>query len=354
MSNEETMVSNDIVCQQCGGPKGFSIRTQNILCEYCGYEEEIVKSQNIEKHSLTEGTDYKYLQKRNEDKSVTCESCGSVSVIPYLTQNSKCTYCGASNFSILEDNNFIEPDCVIPFKKDKHEATEIFKKWTKTRFFAPNDFKVMYQSGKLNPNYSPAWSFDADTSYYYTGKGGKKVAYKAQKDGKTVTKYRTDWYNTSGKGRKHFEKVFVSDSAKDNILIDKILDEGGLDLYSYDSRYLYSFGAEHYYKGVQVCYPKSQQIIKGEIREMARGEILTRYDSAKIETLDVKFSNVEFAQVLVPVWTSLFYYQGKEYRVMINGYNGDIEGQCPYSVIKIVLSIIVLVLIVVMMVYFAR
>ena len=70
--------------------------------------------------------------------------------------------------------------------------------------------------------------------------------------------------------------------------------------------------------------PESQRIMKSEIREMARQEILRKYDVANVEEVNVNFKNVTFSQVLVPVWSSMFYYNDKEYRVVINGYNGDI------------------------------
>lgn len=44
---------NDITCSQCGGDLEFSIKYQNIKCPYCGCEEEIIKSQNIESHRLS-------------------------------------------------------------------------------------------------------------------------------------------------------------------------------------------------------------------------------------------------------------------------------------------------------------
>ena len=35
---------NDMTCSQCGGDLEFNIKSQNIRCPYCGYEEEIIKS----------------------------------------------------------------------------------------------------------------------------------------------------------------------------------------------------------------------------------------------------------------------------------------------------------------------
>ena len=117
-----------------------------------------------------------------------------------------------------------------------------------------------------------------------------------------------------------------------------------MDLYKYDPKYLYSFSSEHYYEGVLARYPESQRIMKSEIREMARQEILRKYDVANVEEVNVNFKNVTFSQVLVPVWSSMFYYNDKEYRVVINGYNGDIEGESPISVVKVIIAIVVVII----------
>ena len=90
----------------------------------------------------------------------------------------------------------MEPDCVIPFVKDKYEVDEIFKKWVKTRIWAPRDFKLIYQQGKLNASYSPAWSYNADTTYTYRGKGGIIETYTVEEDGKKVRKQKTTLYST--------------------------------------------------------------------------------------------------------------------------------------------------------------
>lgn len=337
-------VCNCLSCAQCGGELQFDITTQNVKCPYCGYVEEFEKSFQIDRHSLSEAENWSALKNKNEEKTISCSSCGSKSVIPYLTSSSKCSYCGSTNISEIEDESLMEPDCVIPFIKDKYEVDEIFKKWVKTRIWAPRDFKLIYQQGKLNASYSPAWSYNADTSYTYRGKGGIIETYTVEEDGKKVRKQKTTWYSTRGSGQESFEKVFVSDSSKNNALIKGILDEGGLDLYKYDPKYLYSFSSEHYYEGVLARYPESQRIMKNEIREMARQEILRRYDVANVEEVNVNFKNVTFSQVLVPVWSSMFYYNDKEYRVVINGYNGDIEGESPISVVKVIIAIVVVII----------
>jgi len=41
---------------------------------------------------------------------------------------------------------------------------------------------------------------------------------------------------------------------------------------------------------------------------------------------------------LLPLWTAAFTFKGKTYRFVVNGRNGKIRGERPYSIIKIGLA----------------
>lgn len=61
-------------------------------------------------------------------------------------------------------------------------------------------------------------------------------------------------------------------------------------------------------------------------------------------SLDVRnqFSRVTFKHVLLPVWIAAYRYDNKAYRFLINGQTGEVVGEAPWSVIKIVLFILLL------------
>jgi hypothetical protein len=51
-----------------------------------------------------------------------------------------------------------------------------------------------------------------------------------------------------------------------------------------------------------------------------------------------------FKHILVPVWLLSYNYGAKAYQVVVNGYTGAIAGKYPFSVWKIVLTILLAVL----------
>ena len=47
-----------------------------------------------------------------------------------------------------------------------------------------------------------------------------------------------------------------------------------------------------------------------------------------------------FKHVLLPVWLAAYRYRGRSFRFVINGRTGAVQGERPYSTIKIVLAIL--------------
>jgi hypothetical protein len=49
---------------------------------------------------------------------------------------------------------------------------------------------------------------------------------------------------------------------------------------------------------------------------------------------------VTFKHVLLPVWLAAYKYRGKTYRFVVNGRNGKVQGERPYSAIKIAIAVV--------------
>ena len=61
-------------------------------------------------------------------------------------------------------------------------------------------------------------------------------------------------------------------------------------------------------------------------------------DHQQITSLSTAYNDISFKHILLPIWLSAFRYNEKVYRFMINGRTGEVQGERPYSVIKIVLA----------------
>ena len=58
-------------------------------------------------------------------------------------------------------------------------------------------------------------------------------------------------------------------------------------------------------------------------------------DMQRIERMDIRHADTTFKHVLLPVWLGAFRYGGKAFRLAVNGRTGAIQGERPYSILKI-------------------
>jgi hypothetical protein len=63
-------------------------------------------------------------------------------------------------------------------------------------------------------------------------------------------------------------------------------------------------------------------------------------DLQRIETLETQYENTTFKHVLMPIWISAYRYQEKPFRFLVNARTGEVQGERPYSWIKICSAIL--------------
>jgi hypothetical protein len=76
----------------------------------------------------------------------------------------------------------------------------------------------------------------------------------------------------------------------------------------------------------------------GGINEAAQRDI--GGDEQRVLSVDTAYSNVGFRHLLLPVWIGAYRFQNKAYQVVVNASTGQVQGERPYSVIKIALLVI--------------
>ena len=64
-------------------------------------------------------------------------------------------------------------------------------------------------------------------------------------------------------------------------------------------------------------------------------------DRQKIHQVDTSVRGVTFKHILLPVWLAAYKYRGQTYRFVVNGQTGKVQGERPYSAIKIAFAVLV-------------
>jgi hypothetical protein len=50
--------------------------------------------------------------------------------------------------------------------------------------------------------------------------------------------------------------------------------------------------------------------------------------------------DIRFKHLLLPVWIGSYRFEGRPYQVVVNGQSGEVEGDRPYSVVKIAAAVL--------------
>ncbi len=358
MSYEEKTneISNQLDCKECGALLKYAPGTSHLKCEYCGCENEIKEA--IEETIIEEIDFEKFLNEndseveKQEIVTVKCGNCGaSTTLKPNITSDS-CPFC-ASPIVITSGtaNSIIKPKYLLPFKIDQKIAFEDFKNWIKSLWFAPNDLKnYVDNADKLNGMYIPYWTYDSKTISDYTGQRGDNYTtvetYTTVEDGKTVTRERTvtriRWSYASGTVYNDFDDVLVLASNSLPESYTNALEPWDMEnITAYNDKFLSGFRSESYQVDVKTGFEKSKMIMSDAIRNTICNDI--GGDQQQITSVNTTYNDITFKHILLPIWLSAFRYQEKVYRFMINGRTGEVQGERPYSTIKIILTVLAVI-----------
>lgn len=349
-------ISNELDCKDCGALLKYAPGTPHLKCEYCGVANEIREA--VEPTVLEEIDFEKFLNEnsngveKQEIVTVKCGNCGASSTLkPNITSDS-CPFC-ASPIVITGGtaNSIIKPKYLLPFKVEQKAAFEEFKGWVKSLWFAPDDLKhYVDHADKLNGMYIPYWTYDSNTESDYTGQRGDNYqtteTYTTVVNGKSVTNTRTvtkiRWSYASGHVYNKFDDVLVLAS---NSLPEKYTNAlepwDMANIAPYNDKFLSGFRSESYQIDVRAGFEKSKVIMDGGIRESICRDI--GGDHQRIGSVNTVYNDISFKHILLPIWLSAYRYNEKVYRFMINGRTGEVQGERPYSVIKIILAVLAVV-----------
>jgi hypothetical protein len=120
-------------------------------------------------------------------------------------------------------------------------------------------------------------------------------------------------------------------------------------LKEYEPAYLAGFKAQRYQVELPQGFEDAQSRVANEIDRQVRRDI--GGDEQRVSHTSTTYSNIFFLHLLLPVWIGAYRFQSKVYHVVVNARTGDVEGERPYSAVKItlftlmVLAIAILVLV---------
>lgn len=346
-------------CEECGADLVFNIGQQALKCPYCGHvkqieiaDDAVIAEQDF--HVMLEklkDVREKKLDAQPEHSEVRCESCGANVVFAGTLTSSECPYCG----SPIQRQNVhtatwrVPVDGVLPFMVDHDTAAAKLKEWVRSRWFAPNEFKKRGAEGKFEGVYLPYWTYDSMTFNAYSGERGEYYYVTVGTGKNRRQERRTRWYPASGKFQRFFDDVLIC------------------GLLGMPEKYIRALEPWPHEK----CMPFTQQVLAGHFARTYEVELEDGFTSAR-KIMDVEIRNetcrriggdtqrvhsiktrhdaITFKHLLLPLWLLVYRFHDKSYRVFINAGTGEVQGERPYSWVKIT-GLVLLILAVILGVF---
>jgi len=335
-------------CKNCDGALEFSAEEKSFLCPYCETEVDIPDEGQVEE------LDFQSYLRRVADSSplverltVNCESCGAETTYRSNVVSSRCPYCDTPLVMEAKSKKAIKPRSLLPFKVEEERAVRKFRTWVGSRWFAPNDLTQMANRGQIDGVYMPYWTYDSQTFSRYRGQRGEHYweteHYTATENGKSVRKTRqvrkTRWYPASGQVSRFFNDLLILASKSLRRSYYDALEPWDLEnLVPYDDRYLAGFRAESYRIDLERGFGEAQKLMATKIRRDVERDI--GGDEQRVSSVDTDYSRISFKHILLPVWISSYRYNGKAYHFLVNARSGEVQGERPYSWVKIALLVV--------------
>ncbi len=284
------------------------------------------------------------------DRETDCPKCGASFSFESFRFSSRCPYCETP--AIVDCANPLTPDSVLPFRIDRKEAHENFAKWIGSLWFAPSELKHVVDTQKeLTGFYLPHWFFDTDTFSDYSGERGDAYYVTVERSRiingrETIVQEqerRIRWTPVSGSVSRNFRDIIiVADTLLPVYLLKSIGSWNPQEMKSFKEEYLSCFESQEYTIAPADGYAEAESIMRSVIRRDVRRDI--GGDEQRIYDIRSSFFNQSYSYTLLPVWSTHFKYKGKIYHYVINGQNGMVAGNRPYSYVKIFLLVIAILL----------
>ena len=333
-------------CNQCGSDLDYAIGLHSLRCGSCGFVDPIESTpldQHLAHDYQSAVSELSYFEPKAIDLELQCSNCGANFIMDTNVHADECPYCDLNVVVPADSQRTLEPDGVIPFEVEQHQAEKAFKDWLHGLWFAPSALKrKAIQAQGIVGSYMPLWAFDAEVSSNYRGARGdnytttvrvpRKVNGRTVMQTQTVVKIR--WRNCSGWVQNSFDDVITLGTHTLPLKFQNFLSEWNLSAtQNYNEKYLSGFRSELYQIGLPEAFKLAKDIMYRTIRATVRRDI--GGDHQQIHHIDSTYQQVGYKLLLAPMWISAFNYKKKTYRYVINGQTGQAHGERPYSVWKI-------------------
>lgn len=347
-------------CPVCGGEAQWNPTKQALVCTYCGTESPATidpGTGDIQEHDLATALRNIPDNERGwqrATRSVQCQSCRAISVFPPERVSQRCDFCGSGSLLPYEQAKPpISPESLLPFKFSESNARDAVRKWYAGVWFAPDRLKKAALTDTVHGMYLPYWTFDSRVHCAWTAESGTyyyETESFTDNNGESQTREvrQVRWEYASGEIDHFFDDELIPASKGITPALLRAVEPfpTTTELVKYDPGFLSGWVVEQYQIDLIAAAQKARTQMTGKLEAQCASQVPG--DTQRNLQISPQFAADTYKHILLPVWLLSYTYGGRAWQVVINGYNGKLEGEYPKSWVKItflVLSILLLILI---------
>lgn len=339
-------------CDECGADLEFAIGTLSMKCPFCGTEKRIevtetgplaerdyaamletLKNQRLQGVTQDDGAETEH--------AIRCNSCGAEVVFQGTLTSTDCPYCACplQRDKVHDAPDRIPVDGVLPFQVTEPAAAGQLRAWVQSLWWAPNEFLRQGANGKFNGIYLPYYTFDSLTFTRYSGQRGDYYYVTVGSGKDQRQERRTNWSFRAGDFQRFFNDVLIVATTVQNKALLESLEPWPLEkCIPFTPQVLAGLFARTYDVTLEQGFANARQRMDAELTTDVRRRI--GGDEQRISSQQTSHSGVTFKHLLLPVWLMAYRYKDKPYRVVINAVTGEVSGERPYSLVKIISAIL--------------
>jgi hypothetical protein len=257
--------------------------------------------------------------------------------VPPAEKAGKCPYCGSVR--VLEephDASRIPPESVVPFCIDRVRAETLFREWMRSLWFRPNALKNGSALADMRGVMVPYWTFDAHAESSWTAMAGYYYTVTVGSGKNQHTETRVRWVPAAGSRTDDYDDLLVCASrGLDAGLVGKIepFDLGAL--VGFRGEFLAGWHAEAYGVDVREGWAAAERRMLAEQVRRCSGDVPGDTQTALSVSTDL--SGRKYRLALLPVWVCAYRFRNRAFRFLVNGQTGEVQGEAPWSWVKIAL-----------------
>jgi len=332
-------------CPACGAEAIWNPTKQSLICPFCGTESPVTLEGRrgdtvIVEHDLAAALRDIPDEARGwraEKTTVRCQSCRAISVFDVDKIGQRCEFCGSTQLvPYAQVKDAFRPESLLPLKISESQARDLIRSWYRRQWLAPNALNARALTDTVKGMYLPYWTFDAKAHARWTADSG--TYYYTMSRGKRQQHVR--WTPAAGELSHVFDDDLVPASIGVNARWLRDIEPfptGGL--IPYDAGYLAGWTVERYQIDLVGAAARSREQMNAELRRLCAADVPG--DTYRNLQVHATFDDQRFKHILVPIWLMTYTYGATSYQVVINGVTGRLAGGRPWSWIKILLLVLV-------------